>query len=126
MRRIFMSIWLWLAIYVAILVAIGVYTVHLRQRFLANDVEGAKDRQSWQQWRAEAARQDRSSGPVQREVPRSAEPPMTVLMRDNFAAILGASIIFPAIILGFLLIVLRGVCRQAQNRGSDESTYLNS
>jgi hypothetical protein len=114
MQRVFMSIWLWLAIYVAVLVAIAACTIHLRQRFLADDAEAAKDRQSWQQWREEAAKQDGSRGPVQRAVPPSAEPPMVVLMRDHFATILGASIVFPAIIIGFVLIVLRGVVKQSR------------
>lgn len=120
MPRVLMSIWLWLAIYVAVLVAIGAYTVLLRDRILTDDAEAARDQQSWQAWRKEAAKQDGSTGPVQREVPPSAEPPMVVLMRDHFATILGASIIFPAIILGFLIIVLRGVWQQSQNRESGE------
>jgi hypothetical protein len=115
MQRVFMSIWLWLAFYVAVLVAIAACTFHLRQRFLADDVEAAKDQRSWQQWREEAAKQDGSRGPVQRAVPPTTEPPMVVLMRDHFATILGASIIFPAIILGFLLMVLRGVIQQAED-----------
>lgn len=45
---------------------------------------------------------------------------MVVLMRDHFATILGASILFPAIILGFLIIVLRGVWQQSQNHQSGE------
>jgi hypothetical protein len=117
-----MSIWLWLAIYIAVLFSIGAYTVHLRDRILTDDAEAAKDQQSWQEWRKEAAKQDGSTGPVQRTVPPSAEPPMVVLMRDHFATILGASIIFPAIILGFLIIVLRGVWQQSQNRESGESS----
>jgi hypothetical protein len=117
-----MSIWLWLAMYVAILISIGAYTVHLRDRILTDDAEAAKDQRSWQQWREEAAKQDGSKGPVQRAVPPSTEPPMVVLMRDHFATILGASIVFPAIILGFLIIVLRGAWQQSQNRESGESS----
>ncbi|HKD37987.1 MAG TPA: hypothetical protein VKB78_14340 [Pirellulales bacterium] len=110
-----MSIWLWLAFYIAVLVAIGAVTVYLRDRIVSDGPEAAKDQQSWEAWRQEAARQDGSHGPVQRAVPPSDEPPMRVLMRDHFGTILGASIIFPAIILGFLLIVLHGVLQQ----GSD-------
>lgn len=112
-----MSIWIWLATYIAILVAIAAVTVHLRERIISDGPEAAKDQQSWEAWREAAAKEDGSHGPVQRAVPPSDEPPMRVLMRDHFGTILGASIIFPAIILGFLLMVLRGVIQQG-NRGA--------
>ena len=49
-------------------------------------------------------------------MPPTDEPPMLMMMRDNFPVVLGASVFFPAIILGFLLAVLRGVLLQSESR----------
>jgi hypothetical protein len=97
-----------LALYLSVLVGIGLWTLHLRKSELSRPSD-----EGWQEWRAEAAKEDGTHGPIAREVPRSNERPMLVLMRDDFPAIFGAAIIFPAIILGFFLLVLRGVLRQS-------------
>jgi hypothetical protein len=99
-----------LTLYLSALVGIGLWTLHLRKSELS-DASGA----DWQAWRAEAAKEDGTHGPIARQVPPSDEPPMRVLMRDNFPMIFGAAIMFPAIILGFFLLVLRGVLRQSGN-----------
>lgn len=113
MVRVFTSLWLWLVVYIAILAAIAIVTIHLRDATLANNSE---TRQSWQQWREAEVKRDAEHGPIQRAPPNSREPPMVVLLRDNFGVILTASIVFPGIILGFLMIVVRGVVRESVNR----------
>jgi hypothetical protein len=113
MRWLLASIWLWLAVYLAVLVGIGAYTIHLRNQMLTDETEIAKEQESYRQWLEVAKTHTGSTGPVQRTVPTSSELPMLVLMRDHFAVILGASIVFPAIILGFLLLALHGVLRQS-------------
>jgi hypothetical protein len=101
-----------LILYLAVLAGIALWVLHLRESMIAQ-LEQPKQVESWQEWRAAAATQDGKHGPVAREVPRSDEPPMLLMMRDDFPAIFGAAIIFPAIILGFFLLVLRGVLRQS-------------
>lgn len=113
MKRFLASTWLWLAVYLAVLVGIGAYTIHLRNKMFSDETEIAEEQESYRQWLELAKTQNGSTGPVQRTVPTSSELPMLVLMRDHFAVILGASIVFPAIILGFLLLVLHGVLRQS-------------
>jgi hypothetical protein len=115
MARLVTSIWLWLAVYVAILAAIAMFTIHLRDATLADDVETS---QSWQKWRQAEIEREAEAGPIERTVPKSHEPPMVVLMRDNFGVILAASVVFPGIIIGFLMIVLRGVVRQSMKGSS--------
>ena len=51
---------------------------------------GTPDAQdNWQKWRDKAKEQAEGKGPVQRRVPKSAEPPALALMRDYFAECLG-------------------------------------
>ena len=103
-----------LAVYVAVLAGIVIWVLHKRESMLAQLDQPAQI-EGWQEWRAAAAKQDGTHGPVAREVPRSDEPPMLMMMRDNFPAIFFAATVFPAIILGFFLLVLRGVLRQSGN-----------
>ncbi len=110
MHRFFASPWPWLAIYVVLLVSISLAVLHFRDSMLADQDTQRRD---WQQWREAAAKQDGRSGPVAREIPHSDEPPMLVLMRDNFPVIFVASILFPALILGFFLMVARAVFVQS-------------
>ena len=121
-----MSIWLWLAVYLAVLIGIGVYVIHMRNQMLSNEAGIAEEQESYRQWLEVAKTQTGANGPVQRTVPKSSELPMLVLMRDHFAVILGASIVFPAIILGFLLLVLHGVLRQSRDRKASELTTAES
>lgn len=103
-----------LALYASVIIGIGLWTFHLRKSELRRPIG-----EDWQEWRAEAATEDGTHGPIAREIPSSSEPPMRVLMRDNFPVIFGAAIIFPAIILGFFLFVLRGVLRQSGSPPAD-------
>ncbi len=118
-----MSTWLWLAAYFAVLAGIAIYTVHVRNAILADAAEAEKDKESWQEWQKEAAKQDGTTGPVQRRPIKADEPPMLTMMRDNFGAILGASIVFPAIILGFLLVISHGMLRQWLDAGNDNQSH---
>lgn len=54
-----------------------------RQAALAT-YQGENARQQWEQWRSEVTRQQAEGSPVQRRIPKSAEPPALVLMRDYF------------------------------------------
>jgi hypothetical protein len=112
MARLLASVWPWLVTYVVILCGIALFTIHLRNTILADNAETAS---SWEQWRQAEVKREAQAGPIQRAPPKSREPPMVVLMRDNFGVIFAASIIFPGIIIGFLMIVLRGVVRQSSN-----------
>ena len=99
--------------YLAVLAGIAIWVVHERSVTIAQ-LEKPNELKSWQDWRAAAAQQDGKHGPVEREVPRSEVPTMLILMRDNFPAVLGAMVLFPALILGFFLLVLRGVLKQGK------------
>jgi hypothetical protein len=124
MSRFLTSTAVWLTAYVAALVGIGLVVLHLRDTTLT-DLSSPENIENWQAWRAAAAKQDGTSGPVQRTVPKSTEPPMLVLMRDHFPVMLTASIVFPAILLGFLMLAARGVLRESAERRGAKSTALH-
>ena len=48
----------------------------------------------WQAWRADVRRQQTEPGPVRLRVPKSAEPPALVLMRDYFAVCVVGALLF--------------------------------
>ena len=48
----------------------------------------------WQAWRDDVRQQQTEPAPVQRRVPRSAEPPALVLMRDYFAVSIFGAVLF--------------------------------
>ena len=54
----------------------------------------AESRRDWDAWRADVRQQDEQAGPVRRQVPKSAEPPALVLMRDYFAVSLVGALLF--------------------------------
>ena len=49
---------------------------------------------AWDAWRAEARRQAAGDGPVRRREPKSAEPPLLVLLRDYWAVCTAAVVVF--------------------------------
>jgi hypothetical protein len=105
-------------LYLTMVAGIAGWVLYERTSLIAQ-LEQPSQIESWQQWRAAAAKDDGRHGPVAREVPRSTEPPMLRLMRDNFPAILFAATVFPAIIIGFFLLMLRGVLKQSREKGRD-------
>lgn len=68
-------------------------------------------RAEWQTFRAAMKEQSGRSGPVQRKVPRSEEPPELVWLRDYAALAVGAWVVFTGCMGGFLVLICRGVAR---------------
>lgn len=69
----------------------------------------------WNQWRTTAKRHA-SGGPVQRRVPSSAEPPALVLMRDRFAVVLTAAIVFGSLVFAAIVLPSRKLIANWQTR----------
>lgn len=96
--------WVGLVIVIALVVA-----VLLGARHSALATYGTPEAQAeWNDWRRRAAEQTESGGPVERKVPKSAEPPALVLMRDHFAACLGAALVAATGVYGTFMLLLRG------------------
>lgn len=101
---------IWLAVYLATVAAIVVAMVHLRTTLVEQMSEQAEIAK-WLEWRAEAGAKDKMQGSVTRRVPTSAEPPMLVLLRDYFAAVLSAVLTFYSLVFAFSWFIAHGIAR---------------
>jgi hypothetical protein len=99
---------MWLAVYLLILTSIIVGVFALRER-LQVTLSTPQARADWEMWRKKAGEQSTDKGPVQRRIPRSAEPPALVLLRDHFAVVLSAAVLFGSLLFAMLMFAVRGV-----------------
>jgi hypothetical protein len=90
-------IWLWGVCYLALVCAILALLLYARRRTLA-ELASADSVKQWQAWREDVKHQDADLGPVQRRVPKSAEPPALVLMRDYFGVCLAGALLFSTVL----------------------------
>lgn len=105
MRAILVSKWTWLLLF-SLVIGGTVYWMHrTRQRVLVQFASQGQQ-QAWDEWRESAAK---DQGPVTRRVPKSDQPPTLVLMRDFYAMCLSAMLFFELAVLGFLMVVVRGM-----------------
>ena len=71
------------------------------------ELDAATAQSDWDAFRDDMRRQSDRSGPVQRKVPRSAEPPERVWLRDHLALAITAWVALVGVlggVLGFLLV----------------------
>jgi hypothetical protein len=104
------AVFAWLVAYLAVmsLVAAGVY--YGRKQALA--VYGTGEAQAqWDAWRQGAKRMAEESGPVKRRLPKSAEPPALVLMRDYFAICLSLALVLSTVLFATFMFMLQGALR---------------
>jgi len=95
-------------LYVAFLCVLVTLLLIARQRALSTDGSIASQ-EHWQDWRAEAQRQQGGTGPVSRRVPKSSEPPSLVLLRDHFATSLAIVLTLSSALFFTIAIMVRGV-----------------
>ncbi len=105
-RRIGRAAAIWLAAWVALVLAIVALMFQLRGR-LVEQLGTAQAQEDWDAWRKTADEQSQS-GPVRRAKTRSAEPPTLVLLAHYFGTMLGAAIIFGSLLSAALVIAVRG------------------
>jgi hypothetical protein len=65
----------------------------------------------WQAWRNDVRRGQTEPGPVARRVPKSAEPPGLVLMRDYFFVCLVGALFFTTLLYWILVWFIIGMLR---------------
>ena len=95
-------------LYVLLLCILVSLSLVARQRALITDGT-VTSQANWQDWRAEAQRQQDGNGPVTRRVPRSSEPPSLVLLRDHFATSLAILLVLTSALYFTIAIMVRGV-----------------
>jgi hypothetical protein len=67
----------------------------------------------WDAFRHDMRQQSGRDGPVQRKVPKSAEPPVRVWLRDYFQLAVVAWVLFMGVLGGFFSLLVVGVLRGA-------------
>lgn len=80
----------------------------------------AAAQEEWDAWRKVAIDQAEGNGPVIRKVPRSAEPPALVLMRDHFGSCLGAALLAAVGLYGTFAVLLRGAFQTRIDPGAPD------
>ena len=72
----------------------------------------------WDAFRRDMRQQSDRDGPVQRKVPKSAEPPARVWLRDYFRLAVVAWVLFVGVLGGFFSLLIAGVLRGSAGRVS--------
>lgn len=98
---------LWLTLLAAMLAGVSVLMFRVRDSVL--QTSGAQSQQEWEKWRQAVQEGQKDSGPVQRRVPKSAEPPAVVLLRDHFATCLTIALVLSSVLFGTFVLFARGV-----------------
>ena len=97
---------LWLAAYLVVLAGVIVGMLQIRKVTLRT-MDTPEARAQWQAWR-DAPPNQRTDLPVRRRAPSSDEPPALVLMRDYFAVMMTAAIVFSSLLFAAIAFSARG------------------
>ena len=82
------------------------------RQWSARTLGNASAQSQWEDFRQEVASQAQQGGPVQRQVPRSLEPPALVLLRDHFGSCLMLAVLIASALFATLTFFIGGVARQ--------------
>jgi hypothetical protein len=106
-----------LAVWLAALILPPVVLLQSRADWLAQ-LERPEAQSQWDAFRRDMRQQSGRDGPVQRKVPKSAEPPARVWLRDFFPLAVVAWVLFVGVLGGFFSLLVAGVLRGATGRVS--------
>ena len=84
-------------VYFALTVAL-VWGLFAKRQNVLRELDSADARGDWQAWRSEVERQQQEPQTVARRVPKSAEPPALVFMRDYFVTCLVGAVLFVSLL----------------------------
>jgi hypothetical protein len=110
-QRLSHGLILCLVVYVAGACGVAAWLSQVRDSALV-DLSTPEEQAHWQAWKAEAARQDGTAGPVSRRPPKSDEPPTLVLLRDHYPVLLVASLTFYSFLFALAVFLGRGIFRR--------------
>ena len=113
-RRSSVGLVVCLAVYVAGAVGIVLGMATIRASTL-EELSTPEQQAHWQKWKAEAARQDGTTGPVSRRAPKSDEPPTLVLLRDHYTVLVAASLTFYTFLFALAVFLGRGIMRTSRS-----------
>ncbi|MEX2169730.1 MAG: hypothetical protein WD851_10495, partial [Pirellulales bacterium] len=83
--------------YLALMIAL-VWGLFAQRQNVLRDLDSSEARGDWQAWRSDVERQQQEPQTVARRVPKSAEPPALVLMRDYFVTCLVGAVLFVSLL----------------------------
>jgi hypothetical protein len=107
-RRLNLNLLVCLAVYAAGALGIVLGLARTRESTIAN-LSTVEQLAYWQKWKADAARQDGTTGPVARREPKSDEPPTLVLLRDHYPVIVVAGLTFYTFLFALSVFLGRGI-----------------
>ncbi len=107
-------IWLWGAGYVALMIAV-VWSIYAARDWARINLSTSESTAAWETWREDVRASQNHPSPVQRRVPKSAEPPALVLTRDYFAVSLGGAMFFSSLLYWVLAWFVTGILTPRQN-----------
>jgi len=96
--------------YIAMVIAV-VWSLRSAREWALTQLTTPKSIEDWQTWRDDVKRQQTEPGPVARRIPKSAEPPGLVLMRDNFMVCLVGALVFSSLLYWVLAWFVRGMLK---------------
>ena len=103
-----------LAAWLVILVLPPILLLRVREGWL-RDLEKPGQQENWDTFRRDMAQQSGPAGPVQRKIPKSAEPPLRVWLRDYVGLAISAWLLFGGVLGLFTGILLMGTVRSARS-----------
>jgi hypothetical protein len=113
------------AIWLAALIVPPVMLLRVRADWLAQ-LDRPEAQSNWDAFRRDMRQQSDREGPVQRKVPKSAEPPARVWLRDYFRLAVVAWVLFVGVLGGFFSLLVAGVLRGAAGRVSSRNKAAES
>ena len=99
---------LWLLIYLG-MIAIVVFGMFRARSYALAEFASPQAQEQWQAWRTAVQEQKIEHETVQRKVPKSAEPPTLVLLRDHFTVCFIAAVVLSSLMFASILLFARGV-----------------
>lgn len=119
-RRTFPVVAMVVAAWLAAVALPPIALVRWRDQRLAQ-LTGPETQRQWDAFRDDMRLQTGTSGPVQRKVPKSAEPPERVWLRDHLSLAVVAWVTLVGVLGGFLAAIVVGIA-QAASAAEDRST----
>jgi len=107
--------WLWGIGYVVLLAAV-VWWLFSARDWARAELTKPESTTAWETWRADVRADQGRPAPVQRRVPKSAEPPALVLTRDYFGVILGGALFFSSLLYWVIAWLVMGIVKGGELR----------
>ncbi len=101
-------LWLWGVGYTALMVAV-VWSLFSARDWAQAELTKPESTAAWEAWREDVRADQGRPVPVQRRIPKSAEPPALVLTRDYFGASLGGAVIFSSLLYWVIAWFITGI-----------------